>query len=58
MTAFDMNVLIRIKNADHYQPKKIEEMDKRLYIRGKDKLLYIPENELVNTREIRKIYNK
>ena len=45
MMAFDMNVLIRLKNINHYAPKDITEMDKRLYISQKDKSLYIPEKE-------------
>jgi len=45
MTAFEMNVLIRLKNIKHYAPKNISEMDKRLYINQKDKSNYIPEKE-------------
>ncbi|MCD8403925.1 hypothetical protein [Tenacibaculum finnmarkense] len=45
MTAFEMNVLIRLKNIQHYAPKDISEMDKRLYIKQKDKTNYIPEKE-------------
>ena len=45
MTAFEMNVLIRLKNIQHYVPKDISEMDKRLYINQKDKTNYIPEKE-------------
>jgi hypothetical protein len=45
MTAFEMNVLIRLKNIEHYKPKNILEMDKRLYINQKDKTSYIPEKE-------------
>lgn len=40
-----MNVLIRLKNINHYAPKDITEMDKRLYINQKDKTNYIPEKE-------------
>ncbi len=45
MTAFEMNVLIRLKNIQHYAPKDISEMDKRLYIKQRDKANYIPEKE-------------
>ncbi|WP_298289124.1 hypothetical protein [uncultured Lutibacter sp.] len=45
MTAFEMSVLIRLKNIQHYVPKDISEMDKRLYINQKDKTSYIPEKE-------------
>ena len=45
MMAFEMNVLIRLKNIDHYAPKDITEMDRRLYINQKDKTNYIPEKE-------------
>ena len=43
--AFEMNVLIRLKNINHYAPKEITEIDKRLYINQKDKTNYIPEKE-------------
>jgi hypothetical protein len=45
MAAFEMNVLIRLKNIEHYVPNKITEMDNRLYIKQKDKLKYIPEKD-------------
>lgn len=45
MTAFDMNVLIRMSNIETYTPKNIEDIDKRQYINSKDKSLYIAENE-------------
>lgn len=45
MTAFEMNVLIRMKHIQHYTPRNITEIDKRQYIKSKDKLLYIPEKE-------------
>lgn len=45
MTAFEMNVLIRLKNIKHYSPNDITEMDKRLYIKQKDKSSYIPEKD-------------
>lgn len=45
MMAFDMNVLIRLKNISHYTPINISDMDKKQYISQKDKTQYIPENE-------------
>ena len=40
-----MNVLIRLKNIDHYSPNDIVEMDKKQYVSQKDKFQYIPESE-------------
>ncbi|MFI8606142.1 hypothetical protein ACIGCP_16875 [Cellulophaga baltica] len=45
MMAFDMNVLIRLKNIKNYTPENIEQMDKRQYIKQKDKTYFIPEKE-------------
>lgn len=45
MTAFEMNVLIRLKHIKHYSPNDITEMDKRQYIKQKDKSNYIPEKD-------------
>lgn len=45
MMAFDMNVLIRLKNITHYSPNDISEMDKKQFVSQKDKSQYIPENE-------------
>ena len=45
MSAFEMNVLIRLKNIDKYVPSVISEMNKRMYIRNKDKSNYIPEKD-------------
>ncbi|WP_233265973.1 hypothetical protein [Formosa sp. L2A11] len=45
MIAFDMNVLIRLKNTEHYAPQSISDMDKKRFISPKDKSLYIPEQE-------------
>jgi len=45
MTAFDMNVLIRMKHIENYNPERISDMDKRQYIKSKDKLLYIPDDD-------------
>ncbi len=45
MSAFDLNVLIRLKNITHYQPKSIEHLDHRLYIKNVDNKLFINKNE-------------
>jgi hypothetical protein len=45
MSAFDMNVLIRLKNIDNYSTDIISDLDKRQYIKQKDKELFIPKNE-------------
>ncbi|MFK7799806.1 MAG: hypothetical protein AB8E82_20290 [Aureispira sp.] len=45
MMAFDMNVLIRLKNIDHYSPRDVREIDKKQYVSQKDKSQYIPKNE-------------
>jgi hypothetical protein len=60
MTAFEMNVLIRLKNIEHYAPTEITEMNKRLYISQKDKSSYIPEKESYRELNnlIREISNK
>jgi len=41
MFAFDMNVLIRLKNINSYRSNDIEDLDNRLYINKKDKITYI-----------------
>ena len=45
MTAFDMNVLIRLINVDKYKPSEINDLDKRQYVKRSDKLTFIPEKE-------------
>ncbi|PKQ62647.1 hypothetical protein BZG01_17155 [Labilibaculum manganireducens] len=42
MSAFDMNVLIRLRNIQKYKPINTEELTKRLYINNKDKSYFIP----------------
>lgn len=42
MLAFDMNVLIRLKNIEKYQETTLNELENRLYINNKDKDCYIP----------------
>jgi hypothetical protein len=44
MSAFDMNVLIRLKNIDNYIPNLTSELDNRQYIKQKDKVLFLPKN--------------
>jgi len=41
MSAFDLNVLIRLKNISVYQPTDITHLDHRLFIKNSDKKLYI-----------------
>ncbi|WP_316849476.1 hypothetical protein [Pedobacter agri] len=41
MSAFDLNVLIRLKNISVYQPTEITYLDHRLYIKNSDKKLFI-----------------
>ncbi len=45
MRAFDLGVLIRLKNIEHYQSQTVKERDNRQFINQKDKQLYIPESE-------------
>ncbi|MDZ7876946.1 MAG: hypothetical protein U5L45_04715 [Saprospiraceae bacterium] len=41
MSAFDLNVLIRLKNISVYQPTNITDLDHRLFIKNSDKKLFI-----------------
>ena len=41
MSAFDLNVLIRLKNISVYKPADIKQLDHRLYIKNSDKQLFI-----------------
>ena len=41
MSAFDLNVLIRLKNISNYQPKNIAHLNHKLYINNADKKLFI-----------------
>jgi hypothetical protein len=41
MSAFDLNVLIRLKNISVYKPADIKHLDHRLYIKNSDKKLFI-----------------
>ncbi len=41
MSAFDLNVLIRLKNISIYQPSDITLLDNRLFIKNLDKQLFI-----------------
>lgn len=42
MLAFDMNVLIRLKNVQKYQANQLTDLNNRQYINNKDKDCYIP----------------
>lgn len=41
MSAFDLNVLIRLKNISIYQPNNISLLDNKLFIKNSDKHLFI-----------------
>ena len=41
MSAFDLNVLIRLKNIAHYQITDIKHLDHRLFIQNSDKKIFI-----------------
>ena len=57
MMAFDMNVLIRLKNINCYSPTDISEMDKKQYIISKkDKSVYIPKEDAYS--ELNKLIKK
>ena len=45
MSAFDLNVLIRLKNIAIYQPGDIKNLDNRLFISNSDKKLFINKND-------------
>ena len=45
MMAFDMNVLIRLNNTDHYSPVDIDEMDNKRIISQRDKSIYIDDDD-------------
>lgn len=45
MTAFDMNVLIRLKNISKFKTDNINDLDNRLYINNLDKELFISKKE-------------
>lgn len=45
MSAFDLNVLIRLKNISVYQPTDIKQLDHRLYITNSDKKLFIDKKD-------------
>ncbi|TAE41523.1 MAG: hypothetical protein EAY66_01370, partial [Sphingobacteriales bacterium] len=41
MSAFDLNVLIRLKNISFYQPNSISVLDNKLFIKNSDKQIFI-----------------
>jgi len=45
MSAFDLNVLIRLKNIVNYQPDSVEKLDNRLFIKNADRKLFIDKKE-------------
>jgi hypothetical protein len=45
MSAFDLNVLIRLKNIKNYQPNIENKLDKKLYINDLDANIFIPKSE-------------
>lgn len=45
MSAFDLNVLIRLKNISAYQTENIKDLDHRLFITNSDKKLFIDKKE-------------
>lgn len=45
MSAFDINVLIRLKNISSYKPKDIRDLDNRLFIKNSDKKIFINKKE-------------
>lgn len=56
MKAFDMNVLIRLKNIDYYKPNRIEELERRSFISNADKNCYIPRKKAYT--ELNKLIKK
>ena len=48
MMAFDMNVLIRLKNINHYCPDDINRLEKKRFISQNDKDIYISEIDAYN----------
>ncbi|MFA9194224.1 hypothetical protein AAGV33_07375 [Flavobacterium sp. FBOR7N2.3] len=60
MSAFDMNVIIRMNNITRYVPTDLKELTKRKYINERDKSLYIPEKEayMELNKLIKKINNQ
>jgi len=47
MSAFDLNVLIRLKNIAIYQPTDIKQLDHRLFIKNSDKRLFIDKKKRI-----------
>ncbi|WP_281239911.1 hypothetical protein [Flavobacterium praedii] len=45
MSAFDLNVLIRLKNISHYQTTDIKHLDHRLFIKKADDKIYIDKKD-------------
>ena len=45
MSAFDMNVLIRLKYISKYTPNDIKDLDNRLFVNNVDKEIFIDKKE-------------
>lgn len=45
MIAFDMKVLIRLCNINKYATTNVSDMDERLFVKNRDKHIFIPKNE-------------
>lgn len=45
MSAFDLNVLIRLKNMSNYKPENIEDLDYKLYVSKADKNIFIDKKD-------------
>lgn len=43
LTAFDIDVLIRLKNVEKYKPNSLSDLDTRQYIKSRDNNNYISE---------------
>mgnify|MGYP001583667718 CR=1 FL=1 len=56
MRAFDLNVLIRLKNISNYQITEVEELNNRLFIKKADSKLFI--NEKIAYYELNKLISQ
>jgi hypothetical protein len=56
MSAFDLNVLIRLKNIANYQTDSVTKLDNRLFIKNADKKLFIDPKEAYS--ELNKLIRK
>lgn len=59
MSAFDLNVLIRLKNISNYKPKDIKDLDHKLYINKADRNIFIDKkNAYFELNNLIRIVNK